>query len=205
MKQVLALTGALGAALAASACCILPALLGAGAVGTLGLSAALMPLRPYLLGLTLLLLGAAFTFAYRPARAACDGGGNCKPSAANRRFNRAVLWVFAPLTVAAMAYPTIAERGAARSNSVIKAESAPTTAAKAMAARTVVFAVGNMTCASCTPGIAQALKKTPGVVEARVDYASQRATVRYDAARVKAPQLRAAIERLGFSARESRP
>ena len=207
MKQVLALAGALGAALAASACCILPAVLGAGAVGTLGLGAALMPLRPYLLVLTLLLLGAAFYFALRPARAACDAAGHCEPGATNRRFNKAVLWVFAPLTVAAMAYPTVSGLDAAGSTSSTAsrgAESASTPAAKAKAVKTAVFTVGNMTCASCTTGIAQALRKVPGVAEARVDFESKRATVRYDAARAGVPQLRAAIEQQGFSARERR-
>lgn len=203
MKQVLALVGATGAAVAASACCILPALLGVGAAGTLGLSAPLTPFRPYLIGLTLLLLGAAFSFVYRPAKAICDAQGNCVSGSATRGglWPKVLLWTVTLLTVGTMVYPaTMSYRAEAE---VI---SAPTVQRKTapVAARTAVFTVGNMTCAECTTEIATALKKISGVQDARVDFGSKRATVRYDPARVSVPQLRAAAKKLGFSAQENR-
>ncbi len=59
--------GAVGAAVAASACCMTPvlfSLLGAGALGASAIK--LEPSRPWLLGLTALLLGVAFVNASRP-------------------------------------------------------------------------------------------------------------------------------------------
>jgi len=64
MKQQTALVGAAIAAITASAYCILPAILGAASAGTLGFSATLAPYRPYFMGLTVMLLGAAFYFIY---------------------------------------------------------------------------------------------------------------------------------------------
>ncbi len=53
MKKAAVILGAVVAAVAASACCILPLILGVASAGTLGLSAALTPYRPYLVSLTL--------------------------------------------------------------------------------------------------------------------------------------------------------
>ncbi|HXG24487.1 MAG TPA: hypothetical protein VNJ09_08045 [Chthonomonadales bacterium] len=55
MKRFAILISAVFAAIAASACCILPLILGAARAGSVGLGAALAPYRPYLMGLTLLL------------------------------------------------------------------------------------------------------------------------------------------------------
>src|SRR5688572_26172571 len=94
MKQLMTLIGAGFAAVAASACCILPAVLGITGAGALGLSSALTPYRPYLMGLTALLLGAAFYFTYRPAKAACDADGPCATdkTVGVQRFSKAMLW-----------------------------------------------------------------------------------------------------------------
>ena len=56
-----------------------------------------------------------------------------------------------------------------------------------------------MTCAECTLSIVKALKETPGVEDARVDFALKRATVRYDALRVSESSLRKTIERTGYA------
>src|SRR5262249_30120891 len=70
--------------------------------------------------------------------------------------------------------------------------------------KSVVFVIGNMTCEECTLSIVKALKSTPGVYEAKVDFASRRATMRYDPKRVTVAALRKAIENTGFSVAEPR-
>ncbi len=49
-----------------------------------------------------------------------------------------------------------------------------------MSEREVAFAVSGMTCANCAGSVERILKKTPGVTEAAVNYAAERATVRFD-------------------------
>jgi mercuric ion transport protein len=76
---------------AASACCVGPialSLVGAGALGAA--AASLEVYRPYFLGLTFALLGAAFFVTYRPARAMCGPGGCTRPS---RRTAKILLWM----------------------------------------------------------------------------------------------------------------
>ena len=79
--------GVVGAAVAASACCIGPvgfSLLGAGALGASAVK--LEAYRPWFLGLTLVLVGVAFFSAYRPAaNESCSAdGGACTPASGTR-------------------------------------------------------------------------------------------------------------------------
>jgi Cu+-exporting ATPase len=55
-----------------------------------------------------------------------------------------------------------------------------------------------MTCANCALTVERALKRTEGVAVANVNFASERATVRFDPERVSVAQLVAAVERAGY-------
>ncbi len=198
MKQTSTLIGAAVAAIAASSCCILPALLGVASAGTLGFSAALSPYRPYFIGLTVLLLGTAFYFTYRSSKAACDVDGQCatERTASAGKFGKAVLWGVTALTIGAMLYPSLAlsrAQSKAASNPLAQLVGAP-----AATTKTALFAIGNMTCAECSLQIVDVLKKTPGVQEAKVNFEAKQATIRYDAGRVNVTKLRAVIEGVGY-------
>ncbi len=58
--------------------------------------------------------------------------------------------------------------------------------------------IGGMTCASCARIVEGQLASTPGVSRASVNFATRRATVRYDAARVGVQNLVAAVEDVGY-------
>jgi mercuric ion transport protein len=191
-RGILPLLGGVGAAIAASSCCILPLLLGAASAGSVGLGAALAPYRPYFLALTVLMLGSAFYFTYRPQKAGCETECCDTKSVRSRRLNRALLWVVMVFAAGAMAYPSIAAYHARN-----VAQAAPAVAVAATAS-TAVFSIGNMTCEECTLAIIKALKTTPGVYDANVDFTAKRATVRFDAHKVNALELRKVIEKTGF-------
>jgi mercuric ion transport protein len=98
--------GVIGAAVAASACCIGPvvfSLLGAGALGASAVK--LEAYRPWFLGLTLVLVGVAFFSAYRPAaNESCSAdGGACTP--ASRRTAKIMVWIAAALAVLLITFP----------------------------------------------------------------------------------------------------
>src|SRR5205807_8749650 len=57
-----------------------------------------------------------------------------------------------------------------------------------------------MTCASCAMRIERVLSRQVGVSDARVNFATHRATVGYDPAVVDVSRLGAAVERLGYHA-----
>ena len=96
--------GGVVAALVASACCIGPVVFSLAGAGAIGASAvALEPYRPWFIGLTVLLVGAAFYGAYRPLPATQCAPGVCAPGA--RRWARVMAWAAAVLSAVAIAFP----------------------------------------------------------------------------------------------------
>src|SRR5829696_6524262 len=64
--------------------------------------------------------------------------------------------------------------------------------------RETTFSVTGMTCASCVGRVERALAKVPGVLEASVNLANERATVEYLAGEVEPKDLEMAIEGAGY-------
>ncbi|MGD9893732.1 MAG: copper ion binding protein, partial [Dehalococcoidia bacterium] len=66
----------------------------------------------------------------------------------------------------------------------------------------IVFPVTGMTCASCVRRIEKALAKVPGVTEANVNLATEKASVRFDAAATGPEHFKAAVEKAGYGVRD---
>lgn len=64
--------------------------------------------------------------------------------------------------------------------------------------RTVTLDVQGMVCAVCPLTVGRALKKVPGVIEARTSYEEKSATVTYDDARTGVEQLIKAAASAGY-------
>jgi Cu2+-exporting ATPase len=62
------------------------------------------------------------------------------------------------------------------------------------------FALGGLRCAGCAARVERELRSAPGVREATVNYATERALVRFEAATTDAATLAARIESLGYRA-----
>ncbi|HMK92810.1 MAG TPA: heavy metal-associated domain-containing protein, partial [Thermoleophilia bacterium] len=63
---------------------------------------------------------------------------------------------------------------------------------------TVEIPITGMTCATCVARNEKALRKTPGVTEASVNYATERATVTFDPSQIDLSGLTATIEKTGY-------
>jgi Cu2+-exporting ATPase len=61
--------------------------------------------------------------------------------------------------------------------------------------------IGGMHCAACADVVERALRRTPGVIEARVSAAAQCATVRWDPDRTRPSELEQAVRAAGYEAR----
>lgn len=96
--------GALVAAAGASACCVLPVVVAFAGVGSAAMGAAFEPYRPYLIALTVLLLGYAFYRAYRREGAGCAPGEACAIPGSRRR-QRSLLWIVAAVALLLLAFP----------------------------------------------------------------------------------------------------
>jgi mercuric ion transport protein len=94
--------GAVLTAIGASACCVLPLVMGFLGAGSVALAAKLEPYRPLFIGLTVAFLGLGFYQAYRKPK--CTPGEACAVPA-NRRRQRIILWVVAVLSALALGFP----------------------------------------------------------------------------------------------------
>ena len=63
------------------------------------------------------------------------------------------------------------------------------------------LAIGGMHCASCVVRVENALKSVPGVTDARVNLATERAGILVDPDRVRESDLASAVAAAGYSAR----
>ncbi len=102
--------GAIGAALAASICCLGPLLFAVLGIGGAGLLVKFEPYRPYFAVLTLLLLAAGFYFTYRPARAPkVAGGADCAcENPKSNKLGKVMLWTSTTLVIGFLIFPYIA-------------------------------------------------------------------------------------------------
>ena len=104
MERTRLLTGgALGAAVAASICCIGPLLLAVAGLGGGALLLRFTPFRPYFLVATVLLLVAAFVLSYR-RKETCEPGDPCADPRA-QRIQRFFLWIATVIVVLLAAFP----------------------------------------------------------------------------------------------------
>ena len=62
----------------------------------------------------------------------------------------------------------------------------------------VTIPIGGMTCAACAARIEKQLKKTDGVIEANVNYATEKATVTFDTSLARLSDLKKAIAKAGY-------
>src|SRR5258708_8436533 len=79
----MAAAGSVVSGMLASACCMVPLVLGLVGVSGAVVAQKFEPFRPYLLILTYALLGGAFYLTYRP-QAACGSGEACEMAGAGR-------------------------------------------------------------------------------------------------------------------------
>ncbi|WP_287365703.1 heavy metal-associated domain-containing protein, partial [Thauera sp.] len=79
----------------------------------------------------------------------------------------------------------------------------PPDASGAVATESLELAIGGMTCAACSTRLEKVLNRLPGV-QASVNLATERATLRFAPGALTLAQATAAVERAGFQASDAR-
>lgn len=105
MKERLTSIGGMFTALLAAACCIGPALFLAFGITGLGFLSRFEPVRPYLIGATLLLTGIAYYYAYGKG-SHCGPDGTCNPR--TQKINRILFWVLVGFAIFGFSFPYVA-------------------------------------------------------------------------------------------------
>jgi len=188
MKDKLLSSGGIITALLASLCCITPVLAVLGGLGGIATTFTFLePLRPYLIGLTVIVLGYAFYKAYKPKRNT-DIECACETDEQAKFINlKKFLWIITAVSTLLITFPyysiVLFPSGKEnvvidQSDNIVKAE----------------IKIEGMTCTSCENSVDYALKSETGIIKESSSYKTGIAQVQFDKSKVTEDQLRKAIE-----------
>jgi hypothetical protein len=162
--------GSVIAAVAASLCCILPVLATLTGAGAIAAGAVFDRWRPYLLGLTGLLLAGGFFLAWRDRKKACAPDSLCATKPVGR-WNSIALGILATGVVPLAAFPYYSGSVAR----LVVRQPGPATAVASADLSTVAFQIPDMDCPAWAVALSAAFRKLPGVVDAKLDVESRKA------------------------------
>lgn len=189
MKTSFSVLASVLAGLAASACCWIPALLGAGAAGTLAFVSVLASWRPYLLTITFLFLAMGFFFILKGFHECCITEEDRAAYRLKRRINLLTLLVVSVFVVGVSLYPNFLG---------LRARRHPVQPFSSGAE--YVVRVNGMDCAGCASIISKELEKLPGVTGVEVNYEEGLARVSMNSSTVSLEDIIVKIKESGFSA-----
>lgn len=193
-------------AVAASLCCITPVLaLIAGASGMASTFSWMEPARPYLIGITILVLAFAWYQKLKPRTAEeiqCDceparsaGGEDDLPAgkAGKKPFMQTktflgIVTVFAALMMAFPYYGDIFYPKADKQVVVVSSSNI----------QDVKFDVSGMTCSSCEAHVKHAVNELPGILNVTANYEVGSASVQFDDSKTSKDEIVKAIDATGY-------
>ncbi len=186
-------TGAVVAAIVASLCCIGPVVVALIGIGSIGAFAAFEVWRPYLIGVTALLLGLAFYLAYRKREVMCEDG-SCKIESAGK-WNKLTVWLAAALAAVAIAFPSLDFTNANAAHVMLNQQP------KKSSTVVAVLEIEGMDCKGCAKGLEATLGRAAGVKNAAVEFEKSRAVVEYDSTKTSLQRLVAVVDETVFKAK----
>lgn len=179
-------------AIAASLCCITPVLaLISGASGVASTFSWLEPARPYLLGITVLVLGFAWYQKLKPRTAEeiqCACEEDEKPPFMQTKKFLGTVTVFAFLMMAFPYYGHIFYPKADKEVVVVSSDNV----------QEVKFNVNGMTCASCEEHVKHAVNDLPGIVSVSANSVEGIANVKFDNSKTDKETIIKAIDGTGY-------
>lgn len=179
-------------AIAASLCCITPVLaLISGASGAASAFSWLEPFRPYLIGITVLVLGFAWYLKLRPRKkeeieCACEED---KPSFWQSKLFLGIITVFAALMLAFPYYSHIFYPDSKKSIIVVDYKNV----------QKAYFEIEGMTCQSCEEHVKHEVNKLNGIISAEVSYEETSALIEFDSTKITLPKIVDAINSTGYT------
>ncbi len=188
MKDKILSGGGIIIALLASLCCITTVLAVLGGLGGIATTFSFLePFRPYLIGLTIIVLGYAFYNAYKPKKVN-DINCNCETDEKTKFINsKKFLWIITAISALLITFPYYSKALfptkkenviVVQSDNIVKAE----------------IHIEGMTCTSCEHSVDFALQSENGVIKESSAYETGIAKVEFDKSKVTEEQLKNAVE-----------
>jgi copper chaperone CopZ len=191
MKSENKLIGAgLLTAITASLCCITPVLaLIAGTSGMASTFSWLEPFRPYLIGLTVLVLGLAWYQKLKPQKEIdCKRETDEKPKFIQSKTFLGIVTVFAILMLSFPYYSGIFYSNTEKQIIVVDKSDIKTTE----------FKISGMTCASCEENVNREVNKLNGIVISKASYENENAIIEFDKTKTNEAEIEKAINSSGY-------
>lgn len=193
-KDKVLMSSGIAAAFVASLCCITPVAASLAGIGGIASTFSWMePIRPYIIGLTLLILGFAWFQKLKPKSreemdCACDDDPGFFQS-------KGFLGIVTLLAIVLMAFPYYSEAFfSEKSTQVVYVQESNV--------QTITYDIVGMTCAGCEASVRNAVQGLEGVLEAKASYETQTATISFDKSKVQPERIKQAINSTGFTVKE---
>jgi mercuric ion transport protein len=177
-------------AITASLCCITPVLaLIAGTSGIASIFSWIEPFRPYLIGLTILVLGFAWYQKLKPRKEIdCECETDEKRKFIQSKKFLGIVTVFAIVMLAfsyysGIFYPNIEKQIIVVDKSDIKITE---------------FKISGMTCASCEEHVNHEVNKLNGIVNSKASYENGNAIIEFDKTKTNETEIKKAINSTGY-------
>lgn len=183
-------------AITASLCCITPVLaLIAGTSGIASTFSWIEPFRPYLIGLTILVLGFAWYQKLKSQKKInCECETDEKPKFIQSQTFLGIITVFAIVMMAFPYYSGIFYAKAERQIIIVDKSDIKTT----------VFNISGMTCASCEEHLNHEVNKLKGIVNSKASYGKGNAIIEFDKTKTNEMEIEKAIISTGYKVTDKR-
>ncbi|MDO7171120.1 mercuric transport protein MerTP [Mariniflexile sp. AS56] len=178
-------------AITASLCCVTPVLaLIAGTTGIASTFSWIEPFRPYLMGLTVLILGYAWYQKLKFVESVdCACETDEKPKFIQSKTFLAIVTVFAVVMLAFPYYSGFFYPTNEKEKVVVNTSDLTTTE----------FKISGMTCASCEAHVNHAVNTINGVVQSKTSYQNGNAIIAFDKTQTNEAAIEKAINSTGYS------
>jgi len=177
------------AALFASLCCITPVFAFFAGIGGIGsMFSWVEPIRPYLIGITALLLGLAW---YQKLKSKDEIDCECEDKPSFWR-STGFLSIITGLVILMLAFPYYAD-------AFFPAQDKDVTYVQESRVKTITLDINGMTCKSCEASVEYAAKSLDGVLKADASFDTKTARITFDEGTVQQKDIEAAINTTGFT------
>ena len=177
-------------AVAASLCCITPVLALVAGSGSIASSFSwIEPARPYLIGLTIVVLGFAWYQKLKPQSADdCGCALDEKPKFLHSKTFLLVVTLFAALMIAFPSYAKAFFPKNKKSSIAIEKSNI----------LTVELNIKGMGCEACEAEVNHEVTKLPGIIQSTVSYKNRNAIVQFDASKTTIKNITDAVNTTGY-------
>ena len=184
-------------AIVASLCCITPVLTLIVGSGSIAFPFSwIEPARPYLIGLTITLLGLAWYQNLKPRSTDnCDCIVDEKPKFIQSKGFLLLVTVFSALMIA---FPVYAKAFFPKNEKAsIRVEKSNI--------QTVKLSIKGMSCKACEAEVNHEVVKLPGIIQSDVSYENKNATIRFDTTKISIKNIISAVNATGYEVTNQSP